>query len=361
MTIHGVTLAMTWVVVSAMQAEAPAEPVVCLKGLDPVALTQGQELPGDRDIFAVRGRYRYLFANAQNRGLFQEHPDRYSIQLGGGCGRMGPLSGVGSPDRFLVHDGRIYIFASDQCLNGFKSAPEKHIESDDARPTGSAADVARGNELVRLALAGFGGAETVDAITSLELKRERVYQADGVDKVQVTSTRILFPDRFRLDDEWHSGSVGDFVSGDVGFRMDRDGVWPMDDIVRHEFIKLFRRNPLVLLKARKEPGFIAIAAGRGKVGDQNVDWLTIGLDGATSTLGIDTATGRVLSVRYRGRAPAAIGEITRTFSDFREVDGITIPFGTTISYNDTPAGAPRPYSAVAVNPKFDSRMFELPK
>jgi len=210
-------------------------------------------------------------------------------------------------------------------------------------------------------LVGFGGAAKLDAITSLELKRVRTYQADGEDKEHATVTRVLFPDRFRLDDVWHSGSASDFVRGGAGYRIGSDGAWPMDEIVRREFIKSFRRNPLVLLKARNQPGFRAVSAGRGKVGDQDVEWLTIGLDGASSTLGIDATTGRVLSVRYRGRAPSAIGDVTRTFSDFRDVDGLVLPFAVSTTYNDSAAVAPRPFAAVTVNAKFDAKLFATPE
>jgi hypothetical protein len=43
----------------------------------------------------------------------EAEPERFAVQMGGGCGRMGPLSGSCSPERFAVHDGRIDIFASD--------------------------------------------------------------------------------------------------------------------------------------------------------------------------------------------------------------------------------------------------------
>ncbi len=356
-----VYVAIAFVVGSSSAAERLGEPVPCLKGLDPVALTQGQELPGDSGISTVRGRYRYLFASEENKATFEKHPNRYSIQLGGGCGRMGPLSGVGSPDRFLVHDGRIYIFASDQCRNGFKAAPEKHIEADDPPPTGSEANLARGQELVQRALVGFGGATKVDAITSLELKRVRTYQADGADKEQATYSRVIFPDQFRLEDIWHTGSSADFVRGDRGYRAEGDQAWPMDEIVRREFLKTFRRNPLVLLKARKESGFRAVAAGRGQVGDQEVEWLAIGLGGSTNTLGIDATTGRVHSVRYRGRAPSAIGDVQRTFSDFREVDGLIVPFGIAVSLNDSPTTQAVRFANVSVNPKLDDKLFAVPE
>ncbi|MBM3854924.1 MAG: hypothetical protein FJ399_17520 [Verrucomicrobia bacterium] len=349
------------VVPATVGAALPREPVTSLKGLDPVALSQGREEPGLPDLAVTRGRYRYLFGSAQNLATFNSDPDRYQIQLGGGCGRMGPTSGLGSPDRFWVHYGRIYIFASDQCRDAFKAAPDLHIESDEPAPTGSSAELQRGRELVERMLVGFGGAAKVDAIASLELKRVRPYQADGASREQATFSRILLPGGFRIDEVWHNGAVHDFVFSGAGFRVASDGAWPMEELVRREFIKAFRRHPLVLLKARSEPGFQAVAAGRSKVGGRAVEWLAIGLDGATTTLGIDAATGRVLSVRFRSRAPSAIGTVTRNFSDFREVDGITLPFAVATAYNDAPAGEPRVYAEVRVNPNFAPALFAAPE
>jgi YHS domain-containing protein len=341
---------------ASLHAQQGREPVTCLRGLDPVALVQGVELPGDSGYAVTRGRYRYLFANAANRKTFEDQAERYSIQLGGGCGRMGPLAGLGSPDRFWVHDGRIFIFASDQCMESFRSAPAQHIESNDPAPTGSNADVDRGTELVLRAIEGFGGSAKLDAITSLEWKRVRTYQVGGEDKEHTILTRMAFPDRFRVDEIWHSGSSWDFVNGIAGYRVASDGEWPMDEMVRREFIKAMRRSPIVLLKARGEPGFQSVRTGNGMVGEQGVEWLSIGLDGATTTLGVHVPSGRVLCVQYRGRAPAAIGKVTQTFSDFRDLDGIVYPFTVTTSLNDTP-GLSRTFASVTVNARFDNQLF----
>ena len=336
------------------------EPQTCLKGLDPVALAQGQERAGDKSVSITRGRFRYLFADAANKAAFEMDPDRYAVQFGGCCGRMGSLAGFGHPDRFLVHDGRIYLFASDQCQAGFQAAPDKHLERDDQPPTGSDAEVLRGRELVVQALAGFGGADKVDKIKTLEFIRHQPYKSGGEDKLEVIATKVLLPDRFRLDDSWHGGSFTDMVLNKAGYRIGSDGFSAMENSVRREFLKDFRRHALILIASRGEAGFRAVAAGRGKVGDQDVEWLQVGLGGATSTLGIQATTGRVLSLKFRGRAPAAMGDVTRTYSDFREVDGLVVPFAVATSIDDKPAGNPRTYHSVIINKKFDDTVFAAP-
>lgn len=137
-------------------AGAQAAPVVTvLKGFDPIELIDGREVAGSESISITRGRYRYLFATEANKRKFEKSPEEHQIQLGGGCGRMGSLSGAGNPDRYYVFDWRIYIFASEQCRNGFKAAPEKHLEAPDAPPSGTPAELRRGRELVALALKGL--------------------------------------------------------------------------------------------------------------------------------------------------------------------------------------------------------------
>ena len=71
-----------------------------LRGLDPVALCEGREVPGSDTITATHEGYLYRFADEQSRERFHADRERYAVQMGGACGRMGPLSGKGAVDRF---------------------------------------------------------------------------------------------------------------------------------------------------------------------------------------------------------------------------------------------------------------------
>src|SRR5215510_5995704 len=104
-----------------IQSQAP-EPAIPLEGLDPVFLTQGKEVIGKASISVTRGRFKYLFANEENKAVFAKDPERYEIQLDGSCARMGPQTG-GNPDLFTVYEGRIYLLGSNECLKRFEAAP----------------------------------------------------------------------------------------------------------------------------------------------------------------------------------------------------------------------------------------------
>lgn len=83
---------------------------VALRGLDPVELVVGKETPGKPALAVTLGKYRYPFASPATMKQFETDPARYGIQMGGACGRMGLLSGLGDPDRYLV--ARSMVFTS---------------------------------------------------------------------------------------------------------------------------------------------------------------------------------------------------------------------------------------------------------
>ncbi len=101
-----------------------------LLGNDPVLLTEGREVRGRSDIWAEQGAFRYAFASNANRERFLADPERYAIQLEGACAFMaadGAPPGSGDEDRYLVHEGRIYIFASEGCRTSFRASPERYL------------------------------------------------------------------------------------------------------------------------------------------------------------------------------------------------------------------------------------------
>jgi len=82
--------------VSVVTAAEPP-PVKVLQGFDPVELAAGREVAGQEKLTEVRGRYLYQFATEENRRTFAAQAERYAVQFGGACMKMGALSGKGSP------------------------------------------------------------------------------------------------------------------------------------------------------------------------------------------------------------------------------------------------------------------------
>src|ERR1051325_7695098 len=141
---------------------------IALEGLDPVMLTQGKEVFGNSKFAVTRGGFQYLFANEENRALFEKSPERYEIQLDGSCARMGPQVG-GNPDLHSVYQGHIYIFGSEQCKKLFDAAPEKYLEPAAAAEFNAAPEaIKKGQALIERAVEAMGGAARVDGITAYQ-------------------------------------------------------------------------------------------------------------------------------------------------------------------------------------------------
>src|SRR6185503_6178454 len=165
---------------AAARAQAPSsETVIPLEGLDPVMLSQGKEVQGDMKFKVTRGKFQYIFANADNKATFEKDPSRYEIQLDGHCARMGSPTG-GNADLYYVHKGRIYIFGSEECQTLFKGAPEKYLEvppAPKAPPTEEM--IKRGQELIAKAVGVLGGSK-LDQLQTLQKTEVRGNQAKNI-------------------------------------------------------------------------------------------------------------------------------------------------------------------------------------
>ena len=345
---------------AATELFADPSPVIALSGFDPVALTQGTETKGREALQATRGRYRYLFASAENKAKFESAPETYGIQLDGYCMKMGPLSGRGSPERWHVADGRIYLIASESCRNSFKADPPAFTDRADAPPTGTNEEKERGKELVNRALDGFGGADKVDTLKSVRWEAITAYEQEGKKTEMRQATTAVLPDRLRLD-----YSYGEFREGHalangrlLEISATDEATQLPDDVYECVRRKLYR-EPLALLRARSQPGFIAVAAGSGEFQGAKVEWVNVSYAGATSKLAVESNTGRVLSVVYRGRAPSRMGEICKAYSDFKMMEGgLIVPQNSDVTYDGKAPTSPKPAShSVAINVPIESRLF----
>jgi YHS domain-containing protein len=344
-------------------AQTRDDRVVPLEGLDPVLLTQGKEVQGDEQFAVARGRFRYLFAGAETKAAFEREPARYEIQLGGTCARMGPTV-QGNPDLYYVHQGRIYIFGSPACAKTFKEAPGKYLEADTAAATPATDDaLRRGRALVEKAVEAAGGASKVDGLVSYQEKGSvGAHTQQGVTEIK-TALFMVYPDRVRQERTLPFGTVATVLAPAGNFFAAPRSTGDIIEEQRAALQKQFMLNPLAILRARREAGFKAAAVGASKVGEASVEAVDVSFGGVRARLGIDPATGRVVTLSYRGRGDTgAFGEIVQTFSDFRTVGGLTLPFKTVGTFDGEPAPAQTStVESIVVNAEIASALFERPK
>lgn len=337
-------------------------PELALRGLDPVELCGGKEVTGGEDVTAASRRYLYRFSSAANRERFEKDPARYEIQLGGGCGRMGPLSGVGDPTRFAVHDGRIYIFASDSCRRGFLADPAAHLEIEDPIATGTDVEASAAAAILAHAVEAIGGARRLDALTTIHFRDEQEQEYQG--RKVPTGTALLLGRDVEVSsdswwDAWHvryrcaKGSSSVLQRTDA---KDRGTEWPLAPSQVLALRKLALHEPVQVLRMRNRPGFVAFAR-RGEGDAATEDRVAVSFVGVTVELSVERRTGRITGCRYRGRlGTGPNGDVVLGFSDFRDVDGLKLPFTRTASFGNKEA-ATRRWSRITVDDAADADTF----
>lgn len=303
--------------------------ITCTFQMDPVELVAGRETLGNAEFSADRYQYRYVFVNEKNRDEFLAHPEKYEIQLGGACGRMGLLSGSGDPERFAVHDGKIYIFASDPCRNTFLKDPSAVLETEDVPVTADAESAARARELIDRCIAAMGGAERLDAVRSYREVVAKQVTVKGAQHKQSDSLLLIFPAGVRTDYAWDESRWTTVESPNGAWYEAKGERRELQPVERRAVNRIYHhRQPLAVLKARNDTGFVCAYAGARSIGLRGkrvtVEEVHCSFDGCTVTLGFDPNTGLIRTqsfVALRSR----MSDVIHVFSSHREVSGLKLP------------------------------------
>ncbi len=328
-------------------AQGSAETLIPLEGLDPVMLSQGKEVQGNLKLTVKRGRFEYLFANAENKATFEKDPSRYEIQLDGHCARMGAPT-TGDPDLYAVHNGRIYVFGSEDCQTLFKAAPEKYLEVPATPKSPTAEMVKRGQELIAKAVEALGSASKLDQLQSFQRTELRGNQVKNI-------LVLAFPDTLRQETVRSNFTLASVITPSEAFTLVNNAAGPMSEASRTFINKELYHELLVLFRARARSDF--------KVWATEEKAVDVELPGFTTTLEIDPGTGRVVSQTYQGRGPGGVlGQIVINYSDFRTVEGLSLPFKTTATFDGQPFPAlSATIDTIKINGQLDPSMFKKPQ
>ena len=345
---------------SAFAAQQPTDDA--LDGLDPVLLVGGKEVPGKSSLSVTRGDFVYLFSTTDTKATFERDPARYEIQLGGLCAKMGKTAG-GNPSDFIVHDGKIYIFGSDDCHKKFQAAPSKYLDTPAAPLPASPTAATRGRQLIDRAVTAMGGARRLDALTSYVESFSRVQARPQGEATITTRTMWSFPDRVRQErtmalqgKTMTSATV--LTPAGMWFLGGQGQAFPMRPASRPSLEQDFGRHPVTLLRARHSPGFKAVALGANTIDGVPLESVRV-VSGATDiTLGLD-ATGRIYSATYRDRnAEGEFGTITVLYSDYRAVEGLQLPFTTRVTFNgQADPSLSATIESISLNSPLDASLF----
>jgi hypothetical protein len=228
----------------------------------------------------------------------------------------------------------------------------------------------KGNALIEKAVSAMGSASLLDGLTSFQEKSTALQTRQSTDVEVKTDLRIVFPDRVRIDQvmpDYDNPSVlrqvALVISPGEAFAITPNGMQAMPEAARIDLEHELQRRPLSILRARRSENFNAVATGTGKVGETDVEQVVVNIEGTSYTVGVDPTNGRLLSLSYRRRGPRGeFGAVSKVFSDFRTVEGVTVPFKVTASFDNQPwKEQSAAVESITINAKADASLFERPK
>lgn len=242
------------------------------------------------------------------------HPDKFTIVV------VGPSEGTDKPLSTLGKVQNIDI-----------SIPEPAGEV----VAKTAESAAKALALLDKALAGLGGAEKVDGVGSVVIQATmQATTPQGAMQIQ-SKGYVKLPNQLRYELTMPFGTMVQALSGDGGgFVVTPRGTQAMPESQVGQLESALLRLPVALLQRRGDAGFEAVAVGPGEVDGVAVERVHVAVAGHEQTVGIDPQTGHVRSIEYRGTGfTGAPGDLKQVFSDFRDVEGVMMPFASTTTFN----------------------------
>ena len=223
--------------------------------------------------------------------------------------------------------------------------------------TAAAASNAEGKALLAKVIAALGDQQKIATIRSVRAKANVVAKTPQGDMNIAGEFVTVFPDHIWQKLGTPMGEMAIVVSPSAAFMKAPMGTQDMPASRKEEMVKELKRDPLYIAQHTDDPKFTVSAAGSAKVGDVETSILDVNADGAEVRWFVDPASGRILRSSAQTMGMAGPGEEVTDYSDWKSIDGISLPFKEA----KTQGGAPRAsveIQEVEFNPKVDPALFE---
>lgn len=167
------------------------------------------------------------------------------------------------------------------------------------------------------------------------------------------------PDKYLAVITTPDGVIYQAVNGTVGWTKTASGTSEMSSV---EVARITRQVDLYKDLQRKEQYSKATVTGREKIGNREAYVVeAMSLDNKTEKLYFDVQSGLLISHTVFTETKLGLDPQEFDFEDYREVDGVWLPFTVKVSYlDDNHYGTTRKLTEVKQNVPIDNAKFEMP-
>jgi hypothetical protein len=170
---------------------------------------------------------------------------------------------------------------------------------------------------------------------------------------------VVFPDKVRTVLTTPMGPMTMIYTPAAAFMSMSGQTRDIPTSQRGELANTIKRDTLSIVQHANDPKYSFTVAGTEKIGDVDATVLDISADGTPLKWYVDPQTGHVLRENYSAVGPTGPAEVTVDYSDWKNIDGLTLPMAKSVSQNGKKVSSER-VEGLQINPEIDPKAFEKP-
>jgi zinc protease len=290
-------------------------------------------------------------------------PDKLSIVLVGDASVFAKdLAGVGFDQVERIPIAELDLTAPD--LRRHTPTRPVRLEQVTYRHTAPASQSGRANDdavraLIARAVAAKGGLSLLRSIQTVRAESVATVQSNGINADLPSTTTIRYPGEFRIDAMTPAGRLVQVFSGGKYWVQDPSGVHDAPESMAALIRGNVQRDTVPLLLALND-GKISASLGEAAEDGRKLPMLAVALPGSTPlTLIFDPVTALLSKSKYRMSGPTGEVNVEEIYSNYREVNGLKVPFTTEVRRDGAPA-VQRTLRTFEFNVPVDPALFNKP-
>jgi zinc protease len=291
------------------------------------------------------------------------HPDKLSIVLVGDASIFAKdLAGVGFDQVERIPLDELDLASPDLKRHStprpVRFEPVAYRQTPPAGTNGRATDD-RVRALIARAVAAKGGLSLLRSIQTVRAESVATVQSNGINADLPSTTIIRYPSEFRIEAMTPAGRLVQVFSAGRYWVQDASGVHDAPESMAAVIRGNVQRDTVPLLLALSDGKISASLAEVAEEG-RKMPVLEVSLPGsARLTLIFDPETALLTKSKYRMAGPAGDVNVEEIYSNYRDVNGLKVPFTTEVRRDGAPA-LQRTLRTFEFNVPVDAALFNKP-
>jgi zinc protease len=231
--------------------------------------------------------------------------------------------------------------------------------NDETKPEASNAE---GKALIAKVATAMGGLAKLQSIKAV---RVSIDESDSGGQSSPVDVALAFPDSMHVEVQTPQGNLTIVATPNAAFMsMAGMGTRSMPPAQKDEMLSQLHHDLIYIAQHSDDPSFTFTANGTEKINVEktgDVDAAILDIGGAVPWVrwDIDPKTGYILREKYKGMGQSGPFDGESDLSDWRTVDGLTMPYKHANKQNGQQTSMAE-FKKIEINPQLDAKLFEKP-